>query len=634
MEAPPLPGAVAASLPSAADGLSAAEIACIEEGLPNLFDWGPHLLVPFIARKLRRARLSWLNRRWFIERGFRFCDEASSARLEHWLVDQFAYAVPEDIDDADAFDEVEAVLHADRYGSTSGSFPHGGSGRAALIRRFHVKGVGVTPLVGQGADRAHSHGCASLDVALREAIYGEIADLEFPYGAVPVIAILETGLTFLSSGTPSRPLRRALIVRPAMIRPAHLQRAPAFVRPAGNFVSVQAHDTERTRAVVRKFVDDASHSGGAVARLVDLFERIARQVAFGQVQRLYGGGYFSSNLTIEAELLDFGNMHAFPDWSNVQVLPHDLGFGKEMTVVQATIRSLLFYCRKFGGIEASEDDLRSILDSAERAYETAFDKACAHLLALDGEAEDAKPAGHAAAAFRRYFKLQQQSTLNASFGDRSTAAWLHEPIVGSASAAPGSAEHALLTEIRDLLREGFGSAGIDAWKTRRAWFSASRLLKPRAGIYRESLRRSIGELLDERFARFDPAPPDLAEKRRFATFIDDVVASARRHWRNLPANLLVIGYANRGRSSVLLCEAVPAGEFLLWLEGAVCGEHLDFFGASLHADDFLPLRIDSHGAGWSVAVRDFDRSEGVVRLHRRTLHYPEKWHFFETPPLE
>lgn len=612
--------------------LSAEEIARIEHGLPNLFDWGTHLLVPFAARKLKHARVAWLNRRWFVERGLEFHDEASLLRLEQWLVDGFGYAIADDAGaDPDAFETTSATLHADRYGSNSGLFPHGGSGRSALVRSFHVKGVGATPLVGQGADRAHSHGCASLDVALREAIYGEVADLEFPHGAVPVIAILETGLTFMSSGTPSRPLRRALILRPAMIRPAHLQRAPAFVRPAGNFVSVQAHDAERTRAVVRKFVADASHSGGAVARLTGLFERVAHQVAFGQVQRLYSGGYFSSNLTIEAELLDFGNMHAFPDWSNVQVLPHDLGFGKEMIVVQAMVRSLLFYCRKFSEMEASEDDLQRILDSAVQAYEAAFNKECAHLLAMDSEVEDAKLTGHTAAAFRRYFKLQQQSSLNASFGDRSAAGWLHEPIVGTKSAAPGTAEHTLLTEIRELLREGFGASGVAAWKTRRAWFSASRLLKPRPEIYRESLRLSIGELLDESLARFGSTPDDLVEKRRFATFVDDVVAAARRHWPNLPANLLVMGYANRGRSSVLLCEAVPDGKFVLWLEGSLCGERLDFFGELSTAEDFFPYEIDLHRASWSTTVRDFDRNEGVIKLQRKTLRYPDKLHFFEPP---
>lgn len=616
---------------AACAGLSAAEVARIEQGLPNLFDWGPQLLVPFAARKLKRARVLWLNRRWFVERGFEFRDESSLLRLGQWLVNDFGYAIAEDAGvDPDAFDDTTATLHADRYGSNSGLFPHGGSGRSALIRRFHVKGIGATPLVGQGADRAHSHGCASLDVALREAIYGEVASLEFPYGAVPVIAVLDAGMTFMSSGTPSRPLRRALIVRPAMIRPAHLQRAPAFVRPAKNFVNVQSHDAERAKSVVRKFVADASSVGGATVRLIDLFERIARQIAFGQVQRLYSGGYFSSNLTIEAELLDFGNMHAFPDWSNVQVLPHDLGFGKEMSVALATARSLLFFCRKFSETEVP-DDLQRILDSTRRAYEAAFRTESARLLGLDSCTEDAALIDRVAMIFRQYFKLQQQSTLNAAFGDRSSAAWLYEPIIDVKSATPGSAENAMLEEIRGLLRENFGPTERDAGKLKRAWFTASRLLKPRPGIYRESLRESIGEILRESAASTDSDLADATDKERIDILVDDAITAARRHWPNLPASLLVVSYANRGRSSALLCETCSDGALVLWLEGSICGERLDFFGELLDVEEFLPHRIDLHGTSWSIVVRDFDRNTGTIHLRNRTLRHPAQVHVFEPP---
>src|SRR5206468_820219 len=107
------------------------------------------------------------------------------------------------------------TFHADRYGATSGS-AHGGSGRVGTNGPFNVKGLGRTPLASTMSDWQHSHGCLWLEEAVREAIYSEVADAEFPHGAVPVVAIIGTGIRHeLEDGAVGE---RALLVRPSFLR--------------------------------------------------------------------------------------------------------------------------------------------------------------------------------------------------------------------------------------------------------------------------------------------------------------------------------------------------------------------------------------------------------------------------------
>src|SRR5579883_3138750 len=177
---------------------SPAEIARLESGLSLLHTWSEHLLVPFTAYRLRHAALVWINRPWFRRRGFDLDDAETHRRIESWLLDEFGFAVRRESDPEEAFTSERRTLFADRYGSTDGLTPHGGSGRVATIGCFQAKGVGQTPLVGQGGPAGHTHGCIALAECVREAIFAEISAAEFPCGAIPTIAIIDPGLSFSS----------------------------------------------------------------------------------------------------------------------------------------------------------------------------------------------------------------------------------------------------------------------------------------------------------------------------------------------------------------------------------------------------------------------------------------------------
>jgi hypothetical protein len=117
----------------------------------------------------------WINRRWFFERQFDVTSADTVRRIHDWLLDEFAYVIPQPSDPQPAFTNKTKILHADRYGSSTGRTPHGGSGRVATIGAFQAKGIGMTPLVGPGGDQGHSNGCCSIEEAIREAIYSEVA---------------------------------------------------------------------------------------------------------------------------------------------------------------------------------------------------------------------------------------------------------------------------------------------------------------------------------------------------------------------------------------------------------------------------------------------------------------------------
>jgi hypothetical protein len=55
---------------------------------------GANFAVPFAARKFRSPDVVWLNRRWLFERGVDVSDKHALAQIEHWLLDEFACAVP------------------------------------------------------------------------------------------------------------------------------------------------------------------------------------------------------------------------------------------------------------------------------------------------------------------------------------------------------------------------------------------------------------------------------------------------------------------------------------------------------------------------------------------------------------
>ena len=614
--------------------LSPQEIQRMELGLPRISDWGEHLLVPFSARRLRGARVVWVNHRWFLGRSIDIMHSSTRARVVKWLLHEFGYISPHPQDSESAFTIEEKTFYADRYGSTNGTSPHGGSGRVGSIGCFQAKGIGITPLAAGEVSWDYSHGCASLEEAIREAIYAEISCAEFPHGAIPVIAILDCGLQFPEKVRFEKSLkeqRRALIVRPNVIRPAHAERAPLFNQSATGFVNIQSDDVERTREAVRRWVNSRRAGESWSDLLEEHFGKVAQQVAFGQVHRLFNGGYFSSNVSISGALLDFGNMHVFTNWVNSRVLAHVVGFGDEMKMVMKTIRSIIFYFNKYGGSSRSELSEEYLSNGVMASYEDAFKAECLRLWHLDDIADGALADG-VLAVVKRYFSAQQKHRVTYKFGvvakqhtDGDRHEWWYDAITESGRQDNRGLQ--ALCDIDKFIRERFGSSPEGVKRRSLAWGTAARFLKPRHGLNRGFLMQGVGQAV----SKSDFLPSD----DTFATnVIRSVVSAGRRHWKALPREFVVHAHVTVDGSSALYCFDVAHGRHVLWLEGLCVGVKFRFFDSWIArqiVDELVP-RISGEYWSASVSVDSFDpRVEQVVHIKSTGITVPAMHVEYEAP---
>ncbi len=573
----------------------------LEAGIPDLAIISNALLVPFEARGLRHATVAWINPRWFFERGIDIREHETRARVERWLLAEFAFVVPSGKGSGGLTSNTR-TLHADRYGSTDGMSPHGGSGRVATIGRFQAKGVGITPLAGAGAHAGHAHGCVSVAEGIREAIYAEVVSAEFPHGAVPIIAILDTGLRFSSPDAAERydqNVRRGLIIRPATLRLAHVERAPLFQRSLTGFSNSQIDDAHRARDVVADWLDgstSARASGFAAPELRVLQGRIAEQIAFGQVHRLFNGGYFSSNVSAQGELLDFGNMHALPDWRSAKVLGHAPGFGSEMKILTRVVQSLSLFFKKYSRGRFQIESAAALQSHATASYQRAFRFECLRLWGIG--AQDPSPvADPVAEATKRYYSAQQRSRVRYQFGEIAGASRnkADQPFVYDdllAFLKSGSRREMACGLIRQVL----GRGPQESSKSAETWLAPLRYLRPRPTLERKRLLDETHALvgaLDER-----PA----SDWTEVNAYIQRAVNGGRRHWPRLPLDVSARGHVYLDGSSALMCVSRSSGEECLWVEGGVVKGRLWLFDGEIAESDLEGYGVQVEKNAWSAAI--------------------------------
>lgn len=574
------------------------EVEQLHQGIADLGAISSALLVPFLAQRLLSTRVAWLNRRWFLGRGIDVTLASERARVEAWLVAEFGYIVP-------AASAVQPKMecktfYADRYGSTEGTTPHGGSGRSGIAGRFSAKGIGTTPLVGKGAAPGHAHGCASLEECLREAVYSEVIGAEAPHGAVPTIAVLDIGIDFVDPDAriPSqRHSRRGLLIRPCVLRPAHAERAALFRRADGAHEHLnQREDVARTRAIVHTWAQAGLPSDVAVPANT-LISRLAQQIAFAQVHRFTGGGVFSSNVSLLGEWLDFGNAHALPDWSHAKVLDHAAGFGAEHVTLRAICQSVAFYLRKYGGQNEPADAIEAKLaKNAADAYGDAWSQECTALFLPAGTVANGSPLSR---AVRAYFERQQLRRVRYQYGRAIEGAHADAPWLGDevGMLASGAANEGTMSEDMRAIYTALQAACAGLHLKRDledACRTAMRRLRQRPLLDRGELIDAIHRLLRQcaRGAVIDAHAVEAA--------LDDIIGQSRAHWPALPERFIVHAQKAFGSSSVLLCTDGRNGHSVIWLEGASLGHRLRLFDAWLEPDSWNDLR-QSRGT-WSVGV--------------------------------
>lgn len=214
------------------------------------------------------------------------------------------------------------MFSAEIYGGKGMAF-NGGGGRCGFDGKYQVKGMGANCLVGQSASSSYSDGMLPLHDAVHETIWGEVVNLIFPHGAVRAIAIIS-----LSDDGPhlENSYRRGLLIREAVVRPAHFERSIYF-RPKHEFKEILADYVERSIESIRCIVDflprpdfmDVDFPWDTLTNekkfrfgIVELSKRFAENLAFSAAKNIYHGALSASNISIDGKWLDFGSITTLP----------------------------------------------------------------------------------------------------------------------------------------------------------------------------------------------------------------------------------------------------------------------------------------------------------------------------------
>ncbi len=545
---------------------AAAALAALEAAGDSLERYGSALVAPFAVRHLAQARLLWLNTRWLRENGIEIdLPEIGQAVTDH-IMARFAVqacALPAEAGDT--------LLFADRYGGSHGA-PHGGSGRSGGVGGLNAKGVGRTPLVSFEVDALHSSGVLFLHEAVREAINAELADAELPRGALPVIAIIDTGLAACAQQG-GQPERLGIVVRPNRLRPAHFERS-IFFGDAGTETSAQFLDAVRVRQVIETVTADAAPTD----YLASMFRRIGEQYGAARAHRLWPGRFLTSNITVSGALVDFGAFRAVSSWRRGVGVPMER-FGWEQPFFNQAITSLAFYFSRYAGAGPvkAERVSRGLQDGLAAGFDTAITSLVADDDAVDDQA--------IIALLTRYYTEQQQQHYGFDDPAACRAPWLHEALAPDEAlrdrATPD--ERAVALSLTQLLSAG--RSGRSLAPARMARFR--HWLTPRPGAAYEVAVRRIKAFTGALGGTDDDAA-------RVSRFIAITLARTRRYWPDAPNSLQVRRHLPDLDAIILTGTDHIARTHGVWIEAPITPRGLRARGVDI-PPEAIDAQIDAQG---------------------------------------
>lgn len=526
---------------------------------------GPHASKAFSVRRFQNARVLWLNERWFLDRRVDIFESHIRDRIASHLVRTFGVSVPGNSDSPAAFVGVPQTLRADRYGGSSGG-RHGGSGRTGFSGKFNAKGIGRTPLAADNVDWTHSHGCLWMHEAILEAINGEVVDAELPYGAVPVIAIIDTGATYVCSEAGVHE-RRAIVVRPNFVRPAHFERSIYF-GTSGFVGSDQQVDALRTRdAVLAVSNQEDGRRWIPFAGLEGMLRRFATQLGYARALRLWQGQLLTSNLSIDGAWVDFGAFRSVQSWQRAVGQPGQ-EFGVDNVALHTMVGSLVFYFGKHAGSAAPNCD--ALYTELLRVIGEAFANACRLGLGVDDAA--GAPASEIPSLMLEYFRHQQKSSFQ--LGRHARSVW-RRPWLFDALAPPKRGSNSVSgydLEVGRALLKALGEVyGSSEPELRAAVRVALRWLQPRPLLYYE-IARPRSESMTRRLKG------EAGDASAVTRYISHVLSRSRRVWPQAPRYLTILGQVVQSGSSALYCVDERIGTPCMLMEGHVIEDVAIFFG--------------------------------------------------------
>ena len=279
-------------------------------------DLPPESYVSFETKKLRNARVLWVNFEALRELGIHIPEAGLTPEFEESILDHFAYMVPQEKDAPDDFVDQSKTFYADRYGG-HGIGLNGGSARAGTTGPLQVKNIGQTPLVDTGTSFDHAHGGGSIKEAVQEAVWGEVNNRELPWKANRVLFILDTNTyTHWQDGSKEK---RSLIIREDPLRPAHFIDAPFYkVKPG------QIADKERVRksfstllSALPRDSKTANQNADISGSIYEMYGRFVDQLAAARAKKIFHGALSPSNIEASGKYLDYASLTFTPGYTNV-----------------------------------------------------------------------------------------------------------------------------------------------------------------------------------------------------------------------------------------------------------------------------------------------------------------------------
>ncbi|MGD8121146.1 protein adenylyltransferase SelO family protein [Vibrio sp. TRT 2004] len=322
---------------------------------------------PFNTYKLKNTHVLWLNKS--LLRKYQI--DGTNEEIEQQIINNYSYVSYGYANSNRLIKSDTKLFRADRYGSRH-EVCNGGSARCGYDGRFHVKGIGLTPLLSENMSKSHSNGKLFLDEAISEAIWGEVCHQHLPFGAIRTLAIIKTNVLedFLYlEDTPKKPC--ALAIREFSIRPAHFERC-TFFWPSSENIHLRDNDAQRVRECIKFLPISLNLSRTELSSEKELLHccnemvlRIAKQVAYSRVKGIPHGSLTSSNISVDGRFLDFGTMTAVPDFGNYIIANGVGAVWDDHLLIINWIKNFTLTLNQyspFGGV-LSKNSIRKLLDT-------------------------------------------------------------------------------------------------------------------------------------------------------------------------------------------------------------------------------------------------------------------------------
>lgn len=330
-------------------------------------------LVPFNAQKVKNPQLIWMSN-----------DLGMGPLQKVAVLEKFSYAISETpCLGTIEFDPMDLTpMQAERYGG-AGSRGNGGGARCGNIGKYQLKGVGANMLVGEDVPHWYSHGSFNIVDAVCEILYSHALNRAYPGSAVPCFALvmIDSEAGFYSDVPDQSTICRCpsvILVREAVLRPAHFFRARAF-KENDNLGVCLSSDVHRTRVVNKELLYKLGSGANFVTYLSEFIRRSANHFSFFRIAGVCHGAVSESNLSSDGRWLDLTVTSFLDPEENYHVSDGKLALFKEYEVVKDIIFEWVSTFSKFNYLNLNAGPL---LVYYEEAMEYYLHKHCSYLLGL------------------------------------------------------------------------------------------------------------------------------------------------------------------------------------------------------------------------------------------------------------